>query len=368
MTKAIIDLVSKIKEQVEKSNEGNEEFDQIREDLERVLELYASNITDSELIQRAWDLVVKLEGIQNGETSGFTYERATTNIVVTSSRIKRTHYAAYMAGKISTYDDIGDKFKCWTHNAAAHGAISLGETIDEILLVEKKRSSSDLLDILRVFRNGAFEDASRFLDLSREFDRESPLTAYNSAKLDILSKDKNLRDEGIQRLCDINSPAQDCHPTEISWHKNNYNMFLGGDRKMKEIILTNDADKIPIIDAILKKNCDDATKISKERGDIWKNQTNKNNIAMTVVSTGVAVTSVPVMVSPELQDMLMQVLSVGSDYLFSFLDTGQPPEQIQIAANIGDGGLAVRELGAVQNLTESTQQMLRATFGDGGLA
>ena len=370
MNQIVIDFVNKVSERAKRSGDQDEVFESIREELADVVSLYAGSLTDSQLIERAWKLIIKLESIEKSRTTGHAYERASTNVVVASSRIRRTHYAAYMAGKLSTSEEVGERFKCWMHNAAAHGAITFAETIDDIVLSKRRKGSADELEILKVFRNGAFDDAARFIDLSAGFDRSSCLTAYNRAKLDVLSKEKSLRTDGINRLSSIDPPEQDCDATEISWHKNNFDMFCNGDLKVREVIQREDADKLPLIEHTLKRNCDAAVRIEGERGNIWKNHSKKNTTAMAILSAGMAITSVPVLADPEMRDSVMQLLSMGSDYLFALIESGSEPEHIQLASYLGDGGLAVQDAIGLDKIGNhsNTYQMIRATFGDGGLA
>ena len=340
------------------------EFLAIRQELGGIVERYQQDQTDPDLIRRVWALVLKLEEITEEDTTGHTHERAVTNTVVTSSRIKRTHFAAYMAGKISMYDTVGDKFKSWVHNAAANGAISVGDLLDDILLRLKAQDrESENYEIVKVFRNAAFEDAARLLDCSVHFDPSSPLTQYNKAKLDILSKERHLREEGIEKLLEIQGPQDDCHPAELAWHQNNYDMFNRVDKKMAGMIQTQDGDKYVRIEHGLKRNSDVAKSIESNRGNIWQNQTKQNRLVVVGSLVGIGVAGVTPFVDPESAELLKQVLAYGVELVVSYLDTGT--ETQAALSPVGDGGLAVR---GAEQMSLAASEMIRATFGDGGLA
>ena len=346
------------------------EFLAIRDELSSILERYQEDQADPELIDRVWKLVLKLEEIREEDTTGYTYERAITNTIVTSSRIKRTHYAAYMAGKVSMYDTIGDKFKSWMHNAAANGAISVGDLLDDMLIKLKDRGQDvDTCDLVRVFRNATFEDASRLLDHSLYFDPYSPLTSYNKAKLDILSKERQLREAGIEKLMGIEGPQDNCHPAELAWHQNNFDMFSQVDKKMTSIIRTQDGDKFIRIEHGLKSNNDSAKRTEAARGDIWKNQTRQNRMVVVGTSVGILIAGVTPFAVPESAEFLKHILAYSVEQLISYLNTGAETEMafstLGDVSTLGDGGLAVH---GSEKLSSTASEVMRATFGDGGLA
>ena len=319
---------------------------------------------DGDLIRRASKFVLKLEEIIEEDTTGYTRERAATNTVVISSRIKRTHYAAYMAGKISMYDKVADKFKSWAHNAAAYGAIQVGELLDDILLrLGAQIEEEEFNDFVRIFRNATFEDAARLLDYSVHFDPHSPLTQYNSAKLDILSKERHLREAGIEKLLEIQGPKEDCHPAELVWHQNNFDMFSRVDRKMVGIIQTQDGDKYVRIKHGLQRNNDLAKSIENQRGNIWQNQTRENRVVVVGTNVGIGIIGVLPFVVPESAELLKQALAHGVDLMVNYLDTGV--ERQAALGSLGDGGLAVT---STEQFSVAASEMIRATFGDGGLA
>ena len=343
----------------------DEAFGAIRNEIQEILQKYQNNQSDAELITRVWQLIIRLEEIEEEDTTGHTYERAATNIVVASSRIKRTHYAAYMAGKISMYESIGDKFKSWMHNAAANGAISLGDLLDDVLLrLQGREDKQEVSGFVKVFRNAAFEDAVCLLDRSICFDPSSPLTAYNRAKLYILSKQSELRQAGIEKIMEIDPPQRDCHPAELAWHENNYETFDRADTKMKNIIKTQDGDKFVLIKRTLERNQEIARDIIRKRGDIWVNQTVPNRGAIVITSVGILAAAVSPFVVPEGTEILKGILAHGVDSLLGLVDTSAGA---QAATNVlGDGGLAAH--GAEDGLSMAAADMIRATFGDGGLA
>ena len=357
----------KLKDTLQFRNGSHKKFLRLREELEDVLSKYGENPTDTELIDRSSQLLSKLEQVKKEETQGYDYERAVTNTAITSSRIKRTHYAAYIAGKTSGAEDIGDKFKCWMHNSAANGAMVLGETLDDIILLHhKEKLKSNTVELIKVFRNGAFEDAARILVLSESFDSDSPLTRYNKAKLDILSKQQNLRENGIDALINIDPPNSDCHPAEIAWHKNNFEMFSGNDNKMRNIIETHHAYKLTEIKSNLKKNHKIAKNIEKARGNIWIHETSRNKLSITVSNIGSILMLIYMAVVPENQALIMELLVNSANWIFN---TANAAESFQYTnALIGDGGLASTVEYVDKDIMNTARELLRTTFGDGGIA
>lgn len=357
-------VIQFIKRDSEAKTRADEEFLEVREELGEIIDRYQHDPSDGDLIGRAWKLVLKLEEVAEENTTGYTHERALTNTTVMSSRMKKTHYAAYMAGKISMYDTVGDKFKSWVHNAAANGTISVGELLEDVLLTLRERNgASEVNDLVKLFRDATFEDAARLLDYSVHFDPHSPLTLYNKAKLDILSKERNLREAGINKLLTIQGPKDDCHPAELAWHQNNFDMFSHIDRKMTKIIQTQDGDKYVRIEHGLQMNSDRAKSIEKSRGDIWQNQTKQNRLVAVGTTVGIGVVGVSPFVVPESVELLKQVLVHGVDLMIGYLDTGV--ERQAAFSSLGDGGLAVS---GTEQLSVAASEMIRATFGDGGLA
>ncbi len=359
--KKVIKLIKKY----QNPTSTDETFEVIRKELCVILKQYDKNQTDPELIDRAWQLIHKLEVINRDDDAGFTYERAITNSVVTSSRIKRTHYAAYMAGKTSMYEDVGDKFKSWMHNAAANGAISLGDLLDDLqFILRKQDDKNEVSEHIKVFRNAAFEDAARILDFSVNFDSSSPLTLYNKAKLDILSKQAELRQSGIEQLLKINPPQNDFHPAELSWHVNNYESFTNADVKMRKIMKVQDGDQYRLVEGALKRNYEIATEIIKSRGNIWQNQTPANRSVVVTMSVGIAIAAIIPFFPPEIGEYLKDILAVGLDQMLSHMDPNFEAQVIQNTS--GDGGIAAHVRN--EHLSIAATEMFRATFGDGGLA
>jgi hypothetical protein len=249
-------------------------------------------------------------------------------------------------------EDIGDKLKSWMHNAAANGAITLGEAIDSLLVQKRAGADDESLRVLKVFRNGAFEDAVRFIALAENFDKSSVLTAYNKAKLDILSKNPEVRSMGIGRLAAITPPADDCHPAEIPWHEDNCLMFKRHDDGIRKVISVHDADKLKMIDHVLELNCKKAQAIKEARGDIWQQQPKPNRTVVATLATGLLVTGIATQNADTLE-AIADFVRVSVEALSWLVPSAE-------AATLGDGGLA-------QPAT-MTIEAVRATFGDGGLA
>lgn len=347
---------------------ADKQFEVLRSRVEEVLGLFAEDNFNTRIVDEANRIIYELESILVEDMTGFTFERARTNPVIISSRIKQTHYAAYLAGKYSEAEDIGDKFKCWMHNAAANGAVMLGEAIDESMVNIEGEHKRDNFKILRVFRNGAFEDAARFLSFSLRYDPESALTQYNIAKLDVLSKDPALRENGVANLARIRAPKENpFHPADIAWAHNNYDMFVGKgeessppDRIVRKIIATHYANQIGVIEQVLRNNLKVAIELEKDKGDIWKKEKRKSKAYLITSTVGLLVLGL-MAIYPEIKPIAQDFLRVLSENLYAIVYSGVGETTAQLAT-LGDGGLAGTSV--VNVAFESS----RAVFGDGGLA
>ena len=338
---------------------GDDYFRAIRNKIADLLARWHENPGNAALADKAYKLLDRMSDIRKDDTSGHTYDRAHTNSVVIPSRMRRTHYAAYLAGKLSTSDDIGDHFKSWMHNAAANGAVSLSETLDDFINENRPTFPNTGVELLQIFRNGAIEDAMRFISIAESFDRislPSVLTQYNKAKLNILSADPDLRHIGITQLRNLQPPLRGCHPAEISWHEDNYSSFLKRDDRIKKIIRTHDADSLAIIEHTLRINAEQAcqikNEIQEEKGDLWGQHTEMNRKVVATLAVGTLVTGLAV----QDKDTLLAI----AEFVRMSVDALSVVAPSTEAASLGDGGLAQPSLMA--------SEAVRATFGDGGLA
>ncbi len=332
--------------------EGDKRMDRLRTKLEKELKRFIEDPTNMGIVDNITRHIAELEDITSDEVSKPSHDRAKTNVAVASSRMRRTHYAAYMAGKWSDSDDLGDDFKSWMHNAAADGAISLGETIDQA--VKNSKAGFEEKGLLKVFRSGAYEDARRFLDLSKPFHPDSPLTKYNSARVDILSKEPERRRLGIETLLSIKPPSDQSRRAEISWHLNNYECFKNSEHVVRHAIRTNDPDRLEIIDHQLKNNAEEAERLVDRIS--WDNQTEHNRLVMVTFSVGLAGCSY-LGIDPDALTTVQDLIKHGVEIIAGLTNSTTGDEVLQ-ASFIGDGGLAYF----------SGDEVLRATFGDGGLA
>lgn len=325
----------------------DERYINIREKAERVLNSYLKNPLSLDLINECDKIVEELQTLSSIKMQDYSHQRSQTNIVYISAQSKRTHYAAYMAGKFSASENLGGAFKSWMHNSAADGAISLYEAIRPIVK-ENKNQDTDSVGLLKVFGDGALADASRFLSMADQFYPNCAVSRYNEAKLAIYSEKTANVLEGIKTLKSIQSCREDCHPAEIKWHIDNYRCFQNRDETAKRIIEVEHPDEIGRIEQILENNANRAEQIESERGEqMWARQTKYTKAIISGFASGI---------------VLATYLALGSEI----------PEGWQVlidhakillsqAGDIGEGGLTVGGGGLLDKVAA-------ATMGGGGLA
>lgn len=344
--------IAKIVENLGKRKQGDKNYEVVRSKLEEELRRFVDDSSNMGIVDNVMRYVNELEGIEMTDVSSSTFDRTQTNVVQASARVRRTHYAAYMAGKWSNSDEIGDDFKCWMHNSAADGAISLANLLDHIL--KKKTVANEDAGLVKVFRASAYEDAARFLDLSKPFAENSPLTKYNIARLDILSKEKERRRIGIDHLKNIQPPHSGARRPELSWHQNNYDCFRSSDFSVRQIIQTHDPDSLPVIEHRLEENANIAKELVSSSS--WTNQTQLNRVVMVSFSVGVAGCSY-LGIDPDALSIIQEFIQYAAESLPQLTEQ-LPSDEKERLAGLGDGGLAFID----------GSDIVRATFGDGGLA
>ena len=231
------------------------------------------------------------------------------------------------------------------HNAAANGALSLFEVISGNI---NKFAESEACEVLKAFAYGAREDATTFLSFADSYDATSVLTCYNRAKIDILSEDPVRIALGIDRLLNIEPPAIDTHPADLSWHKNNYECFVGSDRRVREIIKIHYGHQFEGVNMTLERNARKAKDIESGRGEVWKAE--RPNAKALIVAGSVGTTiAASIFFTPDVRELLVNLLSLVVDVFAASMG-----DVHSIVAAFGDGGLPLKEAVAV-------------TFGDGGL-
>jgi hypothetical protein len=331
---------------IERSYPDDELFEAKRDELERLCNAYAEDPLNPDFIEKGVGLVDDFDGIAFKRASETTYGRAKVNAVVTASRVRRTHFAAFLAGKYANDPNVGMKCKCWIFNAAAFSALQLRQAIVEG--VEFIEHGNHARAMLASFADSATEEAEMYLSRAHDFDKSSVLTAFNRACMDVMSgKPERIR-LGIEHLKAIPQPNSDCHAAEMSWHIDNY-LSLDGDKLgIKSTLQIEDGNAVAVIEEILRNNSDKAKSIKDKRADLWEKEhkTNKALVAAVVVGS-VLVGSL--FVTPDAQAAMQSIVQSAGDILaFNMM---------------GDGGIAALEY--TENLGI---QLARASFGDGGIA
>jgi hypothetical protein len=336
----------------------DEQFGDLRNALAMMVKEISDGTPKGAVVDEFRNISKVLYEYKPSELSKTNYNRAKVNIVVASSRVKSTHLAAYMAGRYSQSTEIGAKFKCWMHNGAANGAISLYEMLTQIKTEGRFSKASPVVDVVDLFRSSALADASQMLEYARECDQHSVLRQYNAAKLRVYSLESKNRFEGIAMFQNIEAPLNGCHPADISWHIDNFDSFTG-DAQLRQIVQTEHATAFDAINKRLSDNKDAALKIKKEyegkseHGTMWERESKQNLISFGSFGLAAATTGVYFMSHPE---EAMKVASFFGD-LLEFLRKVADVHSISDTAisKLGDGGVA-------------GPRMARIVFGDGGVA
>jgi len=303
-------------------------------------------VCNPDFIEKGATLIDDFDGIAFDKASETTYGRAKVNAVVTASRVRRTHYASFLAGKYASDPNVGTKFKCWIFNAAAFSALQLRQAIIEgVDSIEHGHHSRPLL---ASFADSATDEAEIYLARASEFDKSSVLTMFNRACMDIVSgKSERLR-LGVDHLKAISEPNEDCHAADISWHKDNYDSFQGNKLNVKTILQIEDGGSAAVIEEILKRNAEKAKEIEKGRSDMWEKEHKRNKALVAAVVVGSVLVG-SLFITPEAQAAMQDIVQSAGDIL---------------AVNMmGDGGIA-----AIEYTENLGVQLARAAFGDGGIA
>ena len=203
--------------------------------------------------------------------------------------------------------------------------------------------------LLSVFSDSAGDDALKYLSLADGHDKTSVLTQFNRVRLDVLSRDTQRIKFALEQFKAIQVPNDNCHAADISWHQNNYEDYVDPRTKLRTLIETEDGNSADLIEGLLKRNADEATKIEKKRGEMWTRETPRNRAIVNALLVGTAIAGT-LFLSEDARSVLIEILIGTGNLLESALGDGTN-------AMLGDGGIAT--------------QMARVTFGifgDGGIA
>ena len=331
------------------SYEHDELFDQKRAELQKLCEVYADNPLNPDFLEKGARLIVDFEEIASDDKkSKTTSDRARVNAVVTASRVRRTHYASYLAGKYSSDKNIGSDFKCWIYNAAAFSAIQLRKAIADG--VENLPKNNLAIPQLSAFANSAIEEAEMYLDFANDHCKNSVLTRFNKAVLEIYSEDKDRIRFAIELLRGLEVPTESDSSACLTWHANNYGCYIDPYFRIKELLKTEDGNAAEEIRIRLLKNKEVANRIGKvrdKRGGRWEKESPRNLALVGCAIFGSAV-SASVFLSPEAQQVLFEIISSVGDLL---------------GLTMGDGGVAAVDGGGIAG-----QVLAQVAFGDGGIA
>jgi ribosomal protein L29 len=351
-----LEFADKLKERLS-TKQLDDEFNELRGEAGRLLQQLAIDGDNSKVISEIQRAIARFETLSKAKISDVNRQRSVVNQAVLSSRIRSTHYAAYIAGRFGNSDGVGNKFKCWLHNIAAHSATEAAFVI-EILsnIAEPKSGDKDIINVAKVFQNSALVDARRFLAWAQTYDRGSVLTAYNTARLDICSRVPDQISFGIEALLSIREPSSHAEGPDISWHQNNLESF-NTDANLNQLIRKHAAHRHVLIKAKLEENSRIAGEILESRGsDLWKGEHLPNRIAYGAFAATFLTVGIFAYDNTDLIAKGWELSTDIYDYLYAILSHSDAhQETAALIAAAGDGGLADKTLFA------------RATFGDGGL-
>lgn len=337
---------------LEKLQRRTEETDKMFESCKgaagRLMEDFLNDPFREDLIDRSRVITDRFDQIQYNQNRQNDFEVARTASAVVAGRVRRTHFAAYVAGQYRNDNRIGFKYKNWMHNAAAFGAISLHQCIDDIL--ETLETNNQLAkQTISMFSFAAREDAKVFLDAAEQIDPRSCLTQFNRATLDILSQNPNYIRHGIDTILRIEAPGSDAHFADLKWHIDNFSSFDNANSRIREIIKIHFEHEVEPIENHLQRNLSRARNIMESRAEASdSSERSYNRLAIVGMSVGTVVSAI-VYSNPELASLLQELLEVT----MSVVDISHP-EEGQISA-LGDGGLPF------------SSRIAAAAFGDGGL-
>ncbi|MBY5551307.1 hypothetical protein HFO61_31715 [Rhizobium leguminosarum] len=350
-----LEFADKLKDRLSTKNR-DDEFTELRADAGRLLQKLADG-HNAKVIEEIQEAIRRFEVLSKAKISHVNHQRAVVNQAVLSSRIRSTHYAAYIAGKFGSSDAIGNKFKCWLHNIAAHSATEAAFVIESLAnIAEMKGGDKEIIDVAKVFRNSSLVDARRFLAWAQTYDRGSALTSYNTARLDICSGVSDQITFGIESLLEIRAPSLNSEGPDISWHQNNLESF-NADAALNQIIPRHASHKYQLIKAKLDENSRIAGEILESRGSgLWQNEHVPNRVAYGAFAATFLAVGIFAYDNTDLVAKGWELSADIYDYLHSMLSHSDAhKDTVALIAAAGDGGLAGKTLFA------------RATFGDGGL-
>jgi hypothetical protein len=343
---AVLNLIKFLQEKTSSRKKEDPVFAHFERETKKLMELYAENPYNVELINTAKRVAEGFEQVSKDSTTFKEYERSRVANAVVLSRLRRTHYSAYLAGRYSADDDVGYKYKCWAHNAAATGAISLYEVLAEVTKEFKKNS---LARLVKTFQYAIRQDALQFLEFAHDNDPASVLTSYNRAKMGLLSSTRDLMESGINELVELKTPNEDSHTPDLYWHIDNYVSYNSKhDKKMREVIKVNFGHQDEVISEVLRKNSQEAQTILEARPNRWESEEQKNRGFAVAMAVGATAASI-VYLNPETQDWLAQLLTLFDSAFHVAMN-----EPVIETVALGDGGLPFSKVAV-------------ATFGDGGL-
>lgn len=322
-------------QETRRQGSGDDRYVQIRQKAASLLERYANDRTNLDLVDECDQIVRDLDNLDTATLTPLNQGRANANLVYISAQSRRTHYAAYMAGKWAAEQKLGSHFKAWMHNSAADGAIALYEAISKVLPKANPSDEKGDWDILKVFASGALCDASRFLTFADDFYPNCATTRYNEAKLVIYQA--NTTDEvlhGVNLLKRIKPCTKECHPAELSWHADNYSCFTMRDTEMNEIIATHCGQEISKVETVLDTNRRVAEEIKEGLGDrLWEGQSDRNRVVLLATATGIVLITYLVL-SAAGDVHLLKLLQAHMDLWTTHIGTVGYPHAL-----LGGGGL-----------------------------
>ena len=230
------------------SSTDRESWRGLRTKAQELVQQYLDNPANTDLLAQSQDFVNAFESIDD-HTESAEY-RAKVNIVNLTGRMHRSHYTSYIAGKYSVDDHMPPTFKIWLHNASANSSMDLMdcmESLEHQMQLNKESLPEELKQtrsLLRLFAQGAAQDASRFLDLADRFadGKSQCLTKFNQARL---AAYRNYADVASDRIDQIEFPQKDGHPALLQWHLDNLSSYnrdeklqtiLSKERRQKEVL------------------------------------------------------------------------------------------------------------------------------------
>ena len=351
----------------------------LRTQAQELVQQYLDNPCNVDLLAHSQDLVDSFQSIDN-PTESAEY-RARVNIANMTGRMRRTHFTAYVTGKYSVDDRLPPIFKIWLHNAAANSAMDLMDCVSVMedcmradLGADQQHANSlqRAPDVLRLFMNGAGEDAYRFLDIAYKYSggESQCLTRFNQARLAAYRDNSEL---AVGRIEEIVLPQENDHPAVLQWHLDNLHSFQG-DQKFEEKMKSAGSDAYDTVSTKLAICKDQAERYVNSRGGpdrMWseeklssedKQRFRFSKAVIAGCGAGSAVLApIAYFWAPEIHESLQYFIQAVADHAEAIADVGTSElanANVEYQVALGDGGWAITKDAGV----------LAATFGDGGWA